>query len=108
MAKPDHRLSSDRQHDTNVVDRLRFIKRATKLGFTLNAIKTLRSLRLDPTTTCADVKCPTEEKIDDIEAEMRTLQEMKKARVNVTKARSGRGGTSDRPILEAPDKREAS
>jgi MerR family mercuric resistance operon transcriptional regulator len=50
------------------------------------------------------VKNRAEEKIDDIQAKIRTLQKMKKALAKVTKACSGRGGTSECPILEALDK----
>ncbi|MDA1049458.1 MAG: heavy metal-responsive transcriptional regulator [Planctomycetota bacterium] len=104
LAVPERKPSGYRQYDEEVVDRLRFIKRAKELGFTLNEIKELLSLRLDPTTTCADVKKRSAEKIDDIEAKIRTLQRMKKALVKVTKACRGRGGTCECPILEALDR----
>ena len=104
LAEPDRRPSGYRQYGEEVVHRLRFIKRAKELGFTLNEIKELLSLRIDPSTTCADVKNQAEEKIGDIQAKIRTLQRMKKALVKVTKACSGRGGTSECPILEALDK----
>jgi len=104
LAEPNRRPSGYRQYGEEVVNRLRFIKRAKELGFTLNEIKELLSLRLDPTTTCADVKERAEEKIDDIEAKIRTLRRMKNALVKVTKACSGRGGTSECPILETLDK----
>ncbi|MCH7688451.1 MAG: heavy metal-responsive transcriptional regulator, partial [Planctomycetes bacterium] len=86
LAEPERRPSGYRQYDEGVVDRLRFIRRAKELGFTLNEIKDLLSLRLDPTTTCADVKSRAEAKIDDIQGKIRTLQRMKKALVKVTKA----------------------
>ncbi len=107
LAEPDRRPSGYRQYDEDVVDRLRFIKRAKELGFTLNEIKELLSLRLDPMTTCADVKMRAEEKIDDIQARIRTLQRMKKALVKVTKACNGTGSADECPILEAiePQKR---
>ena len=104
LAEPNRKPSGYRQYDAGVVDRLQFIKRAKELGFTLNEIKELLSLRVDPTTTCADVKNRAESKIDDIKAKIRTLQRMKKALVKVTKECSGRGGTSECPILEALDK----
>ena len=78
LAEPDRRPSGYRQYDEEVVDRLRFIKRAKELGFTLNEIKDLLSLRIDPSMTCADVKNRAEEKIGDIQAKIRTLQRMKK------------------------------
>ena len=104
LAEPERRPSGYRQYDEAVVDQLRFIKRAKELGFTLKEIKELLSLRLDPSTTCADVKSRAEEKIDDIQDKIRTLQRMKKALVKVTKACSGRGGTSECPILESLDR----
>jgi len=104
LTEPSRRSSGYRQYDEEVVDRLRFIRRAKELGFTLREIKELLSLRLDPSTTCADVKNRAEEKIEDIEAKIRTLQRMKKALVKVTKACNGRGGTSECPILESLDK----
>lgn len=104
LAEPDRKPSGYRQYDEDVVQRLRFIRRAKERGFTLSEIKELLSLRLDPSTTCGDVKRRAEEKIDDIEAKIQTLQRMKKALVKVTKACSGRGGTSDCPILDSLDK----
>ena len=106
LAEPDRRPSGYRQYDEAVVDRLRFIRRAKELGFTLNEINELLSIRLDPTTTCADVKNKAEAKIMDIEQKIGTLQRMKKALVKVTKACSGRGETSECPILESLDRDE--
>lgn len=101
LAEPERRPSGYRKYDEEVVHRLRFIRRAKDLGFTLNEIKDLLSLRLDPTTTCADVKRRAEEKIADIKARIRTLQRMNRALVKVTKACNGSGGTSECPILES-------
>ena len=106
LAEPERKPSGYRQYGQEVIERLRFIRRAKELGFTLNEIKELLSLRLDPTTTCADVKSRAESKIDDIQDKIRTLQRMKKALVKVTKACSGRGGTDECPILEALDNRD--
>lgn len=102
LEEPDRRASGYRQYEESVVQRLQFIRRAKELGFTLNEIKDLLSLRLDPTTTCADVKQRAESKIDDIEAKIRTLQRMKRALAKVTKSCSGNGqATSECPILES-------
>ncbi|MCH8047975.1 MAG: MerR family DNA-binding protein, partial [Planctomycetes bacterium] len=93
-----------RQYDEGVVDRLRFIRRAKQLGFTLKEIRELLSLRLDPATTCGDVKSRAEAKLDDIAAKIRSLQRMKRALVKLTKACSGRGAASECPILESLDR----
>ena len=104
LKEPARRPSGYRQYDEIVVDRLRFIRRAKQLGFTLKEIKELLSLRLDPATTCADVKSRAEAKLDDIAAKIRTLQRMKRALVKLTKACGGHGAASECPILEALDR----
>ena len=103
LTKPDRSASGYRLFNEDVIDRLRFIGRAKELGFTLKEIKELLSLKLDPATSCADVKGRAEAKIADIEQKVRTLQRMKKALVKLTKACSGSGSTTDCPILEALD-----
>lgn len=101
LEKPERRPSGYRQYDEGIVARLQFIRRAKELGFTLKEIKELLSLKIDPSTTCADVKKRAETKIEDIESKIRTLQRMKRALVKVTKSCSGDGPTSECPILEA-------
>jgi MerR family mercuric resistance operon transcriptional regulator len=106
LEEPARRPSGYRQFDEGIVARLRFVRRAKELGFTLKEIKELLSLKLDPSTTCADVKSRAEVKIEDIEQRIRTLQRMKRALAKLTKACSGRGKTSDCPILDALDNEE--
>lgn len=101
IERPSRRASGYRQFDEAVVDRLRFIREAKVLGFTLNEIKELLSLKLDPASSCADVKDRAEVKIANIKEKIRTLQRMKRALVKLTKACSGDGPTSECPILES-------
>lgn len=81
--------------------RLRFIRRAKELGFTLKEIGTQLSLRHDSEATRADVKREAEQKIVEIEARIRSLQRMKRTLRELAEACPGRGSTSDCPILEA-------
>ena len=101
--EPPRGPSGYRHFPDSVVPRLLFIKRAKELGFTLNEIKELLSLRLDPGTTCADVKQRATTKIADIEDKIHSLRRMKKALVKLTRSCSGRGPTDDCPILVALD-----
>ena len=107
LEEPPRRESGYRQYGEDIVARLQFIRRAKELGFTLNEIKELLSLRLDPSTTCAEVKDRAQAKIADIEQKIRTLQRMKKALVRLTRACSGSGPTSECPILESLEPQEA-
>lgn len=106
LEEPERRPSGYRQFDATIVDRLRFIRRAKELGFTLKEIKELLSLKLDPSTTCADVKGRAEAKIADIEARITSLGRMKRALVKLAKACSGKKNTSACPILDALDGEE--
>lgn len=101
IEEPPRRESGYRQYPEETVHRLRFIKRAKELGFTLKEIKELLALRIEPETTCEDVRLRAEAKIVDIEERIRTLQRMKEALTKLTLACRGRGPVSRCPILEA-------
>ncbi len=104
--EPPRGPSGYRHYPESVVLRLLFVRRAKDLGFTLNEIKELLSLRLDPQTTCADVKQRAETKIADIEEKMRALRRMKQSLVQLTKSCNGSGPANDCPILESLDSLE--
>ena len=101
LPEPPRKESGYRQYSENDVSRLLFIKRAQTLGFTLKEILELLNLRVDPDTTCGDVKRRAEAKIGDIEEKIRALQKMKKALTKLASTCRGRGPTSECPILEA-------
>ena len=104
LDEPPRRESGYRQYEADVVTRLRFIRRAKELGFSLKQVKQLLALRLDATTTAAEVRRTAEAKIADIEAKIRTLQEMKRALEKLTEGCSGRGQAGECPILHALDR----
>lgn len=81
--------------------RLRFIKRAKTLGFTLKEIRELLSLRQDPRASKEDVKRQTEAKIADVEQKIRDLTRIKETLEKLDQCCDGHGPTSDCPILEA-------
>ncbi len=101
LEEPPRRQSGYREYGEDAVARLRFIRRAKQLGFTLREIKELLALRRDPSTPGADVKRRAEAKIADIEMKVRALQRMKKALMKLTAACSGHGTSSECPLLDA-------
>jgi len=101
IEEPPRRESGYRQYPEDTVHRLRFIRRAKELGFTLKEIKELLALRIEPETTCEDIRRRAEAKIGDIEEKIRTLNKMKGALKKLTLACKGRGPVSACPILEA-------
>jgi len=106
IQEPPRTDSGYRQYPEDVVARLRFIRRAKELGFSLKEISELFSLRVDPDTTCADVKRRADHKILDIEQKLSSLQKMKRALTKLAASCTGHGPTSDCPILEALDTNE--
>jgi MerR family mercuric resistance operon transcriptional regulator len=87
------------------VARIQFIRRAKELGFSLKEISGLLSLRVDPTTTCGDVKRKAEAKMEDIEEKIRDLQRMRGALASLVASCKEEGPSSECPILEALDTR---
>ena len=63
LAEPVRTESNYRRYPLEAADRLRFIKKAQNLGFSLDEIKSLMDLQHDPAASKADVKEKTEEKI---------------------------------------------
>ena len=101
LPKPPRLASGYRVFSPDAVRRVRFIKRAQELGFSLKEIKELLSIRIDPESDCADVQRLARAKVADIEEKIRTLQGMKKVLGKLASACPGRGPSSDCPILES-------
>lgn len=101
IEEPPRTASGYRQYNEQAILRLRFIRRASELGFTLAEIAELLSLQISPESTCGDVKGRAEAKIAGIDERIRSLRQMKQALLKLTSACSGRGTPDDCPILEA-------
>lgn len=105
IEEPPRRASGYRQYTGEAVARLRFIRRAKELGFSLREIKELLELRLAPDTTCADIRRKARAKIADIDERIATLERMKKALAKLTASCRGRGPASKCPILDAMEEK---
>lgn len=101
LPKPPRLQSGYRAFPLESVQRVRFIKRAQELGFSLKEIKELLALRIDPHSTSADVRKRAEAKIASIEGKIKTLSAMKKALMQLTATCCGDGSASECPILES-------
>ncbi|MDH3286650.1 MAG: heavy metal-responsive transcriptional regulator [Betaproteobacteria bacterium] len=106
LDKPVRTSSGYRQYSANVVVRLGFIRQAKELGFTLSEIRELLALKVAPGKSCADVRARAEAKIADIAQRIAQLNRMKRALAKLATACSGRGPTSECPILDAMEARK--
>ena len=107
LPKPPRLPSGYRVYSEPTVRRVRFIKRAQELGFTLAEIRELLSLRIDHDRDRSEVRAIAEGKVADIQEKIRTLSAMKEALVRLTEHCSGHGPASECPILEGLDSDEA-
>lgn len=101
LPRPQRAPSRYRLYEPQAVVRLRFIRQAKGLGFSLDEIRELLALRVDRTKTCGDVRMRARAKIAEIDARIGDLARMKGALDRLATACSGSGPTSECPILDA-------
>ena len=104
LIEPPPRTDSNyRIYPEEEVSRLRFIKKAKNLGFTLNEIKELLFMRHDPHSTQADIKNRTLAKITAVKQKISDLTRIQKALERLASSCDGHGPLGDCPILKALD-----
>ena len=101
LPPPARSRSGYRRFPAESVDRLRSIRQAQHLGFSLKEIQELLSLRIDPKASCSEVRQRAQAKIDEIEQRLRGLQRIREVLWRLIEACGGRGPTAACPILEA-------
>ena len=106
LPKPARALSGYRNYQPEAIVRLRFIRHAKELGFSLREVRELLSLRVERGTTCGQVRRQAQHKIADIEQRIKKLARMKQALDRLSAACSGRGPTRGCPILDALENEE--
>lgn len=79
----DHEVRTEggfRLYSQNDLQRLKFIRYGRQLGFTLEAIKELLSIRVDPEHhTCQESKSIVQARLDEVEARIQELQTMQRS-----------------------------
>ena len=103
VEEPPREGTSHRRYPPDAVARIRFIRGAQNLGFSLREIDDLMSLRIAPGASKADVKAKAEAKVAEIRVKMEDLQRMRDSLLKLIGACDGMGSLDDCPILEAFD-----
>jgi MerR family copper efflux transcriptional regulator len=100
LLAPSTRLASGyRRYGDLELARLRFIRRAQKLGFSLKEINSL--LSLSARRNVAQVKRSAQAKLADVDARIADLQRVREGLSILVEACPGHGQASDCPILRA-------
>ncbi|MFQ6046093.1 MAG: MerR family transcriptional regulator [Gemmatimonadales bacterium] len=103
IAEPERTPAGYRQYADDEVRRIRFIKRAQELGFSLSEIQELLELRIRHPSACATVEAKTRRKIDLVDQKIAELERIKRGLERLAASCQARRPTGDCPILETLD-----
>ena len=98
---PIRRASGYRDYVDADVDRLRFMRRAKGLGFTLHEIRDLLSLTAMSGDDMAALNAQTQAKLRDVEERIHALTRIREALQSLVTACPGHGALNRCPILAA-------
>ncbi len=101
--RPSERRGAFRVYPDEAVTRIRSIKRAQSLGFSLKEIKELFDLRLDEKARCGDVMTQTERKLEEIDGKIQLLRRVERELRKLIAACEEEKSLCDCPIIEALD-----
>lgn len=96
-----------RFYDDGVVERIRFIRQAQELGFSLREIEELLSLRADPAADCGDVRTQAVSKREEVDRKIAQLQHIRSALDALIATCPGGGALRACTILDAMAGRRA-
>ena len=99
MPEPDKPAHGYRRYDATTVKRVRFIKRAQALGFTLEEIGGL--LELDEAHACAETRELASHKLEAIETKLADLAAMRRALMTLLRQCDAGAMKGNCPIIHA-------
>ena len=90
-----------RVYPVETAERIRFIREAQELGFSLREIEELLSLRADPSADCADVREKAQTKLSEVKRKMAQLKRIGAALEQLIAACPGQGALKVCSIIDA-------
>lgn len=99
IPEPPRTASGYRQYGEDVVTRIRFIRRAQDLGFTLEEIDDLLALRVADPAACEAVGATTRAKLDSVESKIRELERLRSILRALVRSCEARERTDECPVL---------
>ena len=90
-----------RDYPEDVIRRVRFIRQAQDIGFSLREIAELLSLRADPSADCSDVRVQATMKLEEVNRKITRLEEIRDALEDLISACPGRGALRACSIMDA-------
>lgn len=100
LAEPARSASGYRQYEPEVITRIRFIKRAQELGFTLKEVTELLDLRVEHGGACEVIEERARVKLGLVDEKIAQLTRLRGVLADLVEACQRRQQTEDCPILE--------
>lgn len=97
LAQPDRPHGSIRRYGMADVKRVRFVKTAQALGFSLDEVAEL--LRLEDGTHCSEASALAESKLADVRGKLADLRRMERALSDLVRACHARRGNISCPLV---------
>lgn len=97
LPEPPRRASGYREYPPETVERVRFIKRAQELGFTLKEVQDLLELRETTRAKAGRVRNVAKEKLEEIEHKIRDLEAVRQSLTELLSTCDG-----NKPIVSCP------
>ena len=101
LPEPMRRASGYRTYDSSAVQRLRFIRRAKNLGFSLDEIRELLALSQDREHGVEAVKQRATARLADLDRRVREINRIRRGLRELVDACPGHGAPEQCPILRA-------
>jgi Hg(II)-responsive transcriptional regulator len=101
LAAPTRTSTGYRQYDVEAVRRIRFIKHAQALGFSLREIRDLLALRVRHGGACQAIERKTRAKIALVDDKLRELTRLRGTLEGLVASCEARKTTADCPVLES-------
>lgn len=101
LVEQPKKLGGFREYPGATVERIRFIKRAQELGFSLAEIEQLIALNDDQSGSRAEVKQLAGRKLEEIREKIQDLKRLAATLSELHKRCSGRGSIAGCPIIES-------
>jgi len=95
------KVSGYRLYDEEAIKRLRFIKNAQELGFSLKEISELLNLRVNSKARCGDIQHKASKKLDDVKLKIERLNAIEKVLKRLIKTCHREETTEHCPILNS-------
>jgi MerR family mercuric resistance operon transcriptional regulator len=99
--RPSERRGAYRVYPPETVHRIRSIKRAQGLGFSLEEIKDLLAMSANANARCGDVRSQAERKVDEIEEKIRSLRAVRRSLSQLAEACQANKPITECPILKS-------